>query len=160
MKIYLTTSAGTTEITNLITDVTLSGDYQTAARLLKFGVVSNHNDKNIPAVKCNLGSGIIMTENGENIFNGFIYGREKTTGDSIIDVSCYDKKKSGGLQNNRYTGAGGKTDMPRLRTSTGKYSPNGSDDKQKVHRHKFTGYNTDTLYHGFRKDRQKIRNTV
>lgn len=91
MKIYLTTSAGTTEITNLITDVTLSGDYQTAARLLKFGVVSNHNDKNIPAVKCNLGSGIIMTENGENIFNGFIYGREKTTGDSIIDVSCYDR---------------------------------------------------------------------
>ena len=85
MKIYLTTSAGTTEITNLITDVTLSGDYQTAARLLKFGVVSNHNDKNIPAAKCDLGSGIIMTENGENIFNGFIYGREKTTGDSVID---------------------------------------------------------------------------
>ena len=89
MKIYLTTSAGTTEITNLITDVTLSGDYQTAARLLKFGVVSNHNDKNIPAAKCDLGSGIIMTENGENIFNGFIYGREKINIITLAQQKCY-----------------------------------------------------------------------
>ena len=72
MKIFLTTSEGTKEITNMVTDATLSGDYQTAARTLKFGVVSNYNDKSIPVIKCDLGSGIVMTENGENIFNGFI----------------------------------------------------------------------------------------
>ena len=30
MKIFLTTSEGTKEITNMVTDATLSGDYQTA----------------------------------------------------------------------------------------------------------------------------------
>ncbi len=91
MKIFLTTSEGTKEITNMVTDATLSGDYQTAARTLKFGVVSNYNDKSIPVIKCDLGSGIVMTEKGENIFNGFIYSREKSTDDSIINVTCYDR---------------------------------------------------------------------
>ena len=103
MKIYITNKTGTHNITEYVGTVTLSGDYQLCARQLDFNIVSNALDKNLKVIDCELGSGVMLTENGQVIFNGFIFQRDKSTDDSLIDITCFDRgiylKRNKGVYN-------------------------------------------------------------
>ena len=77
------------DITNLVLDVTWSGDYKSCARKLEFSLLSSPVDKNIPKVDIPLMSIISFYEDSNELFRGFVYEREKSS-DNSISFLCYD----------------------------------------------------------------------
>ena len=77
------------DITNLLINVTWSGDYKSCARKLEFSLISSPMDKNIPKVDIPIMSTIIFYEDNNELFRGFVYEREKTS-DNAMSFLCYD----------------------------------------------------------------------
>ena len=77
------------DITNLLINVTWSGDYKSCARKLEFSLISSPMDKNIPKVDIPLMSMILFYEDNNELFRGFVYEREKSSGNSM-SFMCYD----------------------------------------------------------------------
>lgn len=77
------------DITNLLINVTWSGDYKSCARKLEFSLISSPMDKNIPKVDIPLMSVISFYENNNELFRGFVYEREKSS-DNAMSFLCYD----------------------------------------------------------------------
>lgn len=91
LKVTLTNSKGKFDITELCTTKTISGEYSRCSRTFEFGLISNTSDKNIPVIDCSLGSGVIASENGKELFNGHIFARDRLTGDSEITITAFDR---------------------------------------------------------------------
>ena len=77
------------DVTNLLIDITWSGDYKSCARKLEFSLISSPIDKNIPKVDIPLMSMILFYEDNKELFRGFVYEREKSS-DNSISFLCYD----------------------------------------------------------------------
>ena len=77
------------DITNLLINVTWSGDYKSCARKLEFSLISSPMDKNIPKVDIPLMSVISFYEEDNELFRGFVYEREKSS-DNAMSFLCYD----------------------------------------------------------------------
>lgn len=77
------------DITNLLINVTWSGDYKSCARKLEFSLVSSSYDINIPKVDIPLMSVISFYEDDNELFKGFVYEREKSS-DNSMSFLCYD----------------------------------------------------------------------
>lgn len=77
------------DITNLLINVTWSGDYKSCARKLEFSLISSPMDKNIPVVDIPLMSMISFYEDDKELFRGFVYEREKPS-DNSMSFLCYD----------------------------------------------------------------------
>lgn len=91
MKLYITNSGGTYDVTGLVSSLQWTGDYTLAARSINFTLLSSATDESIPEVDCPLGSAVQMEENGEILFDGFIINRSKDTVESGITIFCYDR---------------------------------------------------------------------
>jgi len=92
LKLLVTTSSGTTaDITQLIPAITWSGDYQQCARTLQFEMLSSPTDNNIPVAACELGSNVIFMQDNTTLFDGYIFARQKATGSSRINITCFDR---------------------------------------------------------------------
>lgn len=91
IKLLITGKNGTTDITQLVPNITLSGDYQQCARTLEFDLVSSPTDSNVPVVACELGDGVALKDDGKDLFVGTIFARQKSTASSTIDITCYDR---------------------------------------------------------------------
>ena len=70
MNITIKNSDGTFDITQLVTTVSISGDYQQCSRTLDFSMVSSPIDNSIPSIRCELGNAVTLTENNEIMFQG------------------------------------------------------------------------------------------
>lgn len=77
------------DITNLLINVTWSGDYKSCARKLEFSLISSASDINIPKVDIPLMSVISFYEDDNELFKGFVYEREKSS-DNSMSFLCYD----------------------------------------------------------------------
>ena len=77
------------DITNLLINVTWSGDYKSCARKLEFSLISSPMDKNIPKIDIPLMSMILFYEDNKELFRGFVYEREKSS-DNSMSFLCYD----------------------------------------------------------------------
>ena len=77
------------DLTNLLINVTWSGDYKSCARKLEFSLISSPMDKNIPKVDIPIMSTIIFYEDNNELFRGFVYEREKSI-DNAMSFLCYD----------------------------------------------------------------------
>ena len=77
------------DITNLLINVTWSGDYKSCARKLEISLISSPMDKNIPKVDIPIMSIISFYEDDNELFRGFVYEREKTS-DNAMSFLCYD----------------------------------------------------------------------
>ena len=87
--IYQKANGEKLDITNLLTDVTWSGDYKSCARKLEFTLINNVMDINIPKIDIPLMSMILFYENSNELFRGFVYEREKSS-DNSMSFLCYD----------------------------------------------------------------------
>ena len=87
--IYQKTNGEKLDITNLLTDITWSGDYKSCARKLEFSLISSATDINIPKVDIPLMSMILFYEDNNELFRGFVYEREKSS-DNSMSFLCYD----------------------------------------------------------------------
>lgn len=91
-KLDITNPEGNTvDATQLIQSVTWSGDYQQCSRTLAFGLLSSPTDTNIPIISCSLGSVVILKDDDKELFVGYIFSREKSASDSVINITCYDR---------------------------------------------------------------------
>ena len=91
MKLLLTNSAGTYDVTQLVPSIKWSGEYRQAARTLQFALLSSTVDPSIPVVDCPLGAQLQLLSGKTVLFDGFIVNRTKTTQSSQIDVTCFDR---------------------------------------------------------------------
>jgi len=91
LKLFITNNAGTVDVTQLVESITWSGDYQQCARTLEFGIISSPTDKNVPTVGCELGNGVVFMQDDRVLFDGYVFERQKDTGSSVINITCYDR---------------------------------------------------------------------
>lgn len=92
IKILITNNSKTLDITELVQTVTWSGDYQQCARTLEFELTaSSFADKNVPVIKCELGSAVTLKQNSTILFEGYIFERQKNTDSNVINITCYDR---------------------------------------------------------------------
>jgi len=90
MQVLLTNSSGLYDITNVITDLTVSGEYRDACREAKFGFIKSITDLNTWTVSINLGNEVAILQDGVEIFRGIVFTRDKSNDKSYIDITCYD----------------------------------------------------------------------
>ncbi|MDF2844794.1 MAG: hypothetical protein K0R00_3220 [Herbinix sp.] len=91
IKLLITNSKGTFDITQLIDTITWSGHYLQCARTLDFGLISTYTDKSIPTIDCELGNAVTFLQDERVLFTGYVFERQKDTGSSTIDINCYDR---------------------------------------------------------------------
>ena len=77
------------DITNLLINVTWSGDYKSCARKLEFSLIQSATDINIPKIDIPLMNMILFYEDDKELFRGFVYEREKSS-DNSMSFLCYD----------------------------------------------------------------------
>lgn len=91
LRLLLTSSAGTKDISQLAPAITWSGDYTQCARTLDFGLLSSPTDPHIPVIDCSLGTGVTLALDDVELFSGFIVSRTKSTESSVIDITAFDR---------------------------------------------------------------------
>lgn len=79
-----------TDITNLITSITWSGDYKSASRKLEFNLLSTcYTVNNVPVIPIEEGYMVVFYENNKELFRGFIYSVSRQSNQDISFVA-YD----------------------------------------------------------------------
>ena len=91
IKLLIIGANGTFDITKMVPSITWSGDYQQCVRTLSFDLVSSYTDQNVPVVPADLGNAVKFYQDGRILFSGFVFSREKSTGDSVVTLKCYDR---------------------------------------------------------------------
>ena len=84
----INTSKTKYDITELLTGVTWSGDYQQSARKLEFSIVVGGLDKNIPKPDIQTGSTVIFYEKDVELFRGMVFSRSMQ--DNKVSFLAYD----------------------------------------------------------------------
>lgn len=98
MRLYLTQSGGTREVTGLLTKTGWSGDNASIARKVTFSIVhSEGRDWPVPG----LGDVVTLEEDGKTLFSGYAVQRTLDSESSTMDCVCYDRGLY--LKNNDWT---------------------------------------------------------
>lgn len=79
------------DVINLVPTVTWSGDYLQCSRTLEFGAATSPADQRIPVINCPLGAAVQLLHDNTLLFDGFVFGRDKATNSSVMDVTCFDR---------------------------------------------------------------------
>lgn len=79
------------DATELVPTVNLSGEHTQCARTLALGMLSSPTDKSIPVIPCPLGAPVQFYDGNTLLLDGFVFGRDKATNSSVIDITCYDR---------------------------------------------------------------------
>lgn len=79
------------DISQFYTSCTWSGSKEEAARKLEFGVIVSGTDKNLPKLWIPPESEVLLiTDDGDLLFKGFVVSREKSVQGNAMSVSCID----------------------------------------------------------------------
>lgn len=79
------------DITQLVTSIVWSGDYQQAARKLEVSVAASPTDPSLPAVNVATGSMLVLLgDSGNELFRGYVFSREKSSTSSELKLTAYD----------------------------------------------------------------------
>lgn len=91
MRAFHITAAGEKkEITELITSLTISGEYRSCSRRCSFGIVHAAADARMQFVTINLGDMIKIIDGDKVLFYGIVWTKNKTTEENVIDFTCQD----------------------------------------------------------------------
>ena len=93
--IVTSASGGTTDISNVIGGIEVSGAIKESTRTLTFKALRADVDTSFPAYNLNLGDKIVVrdlsTGVNEQFFEGVVWSKATKDNDVAIDVTCYDK---------------------------------------------------------------------
>lgn len=79
------------DITQLVTQVVWSGDYQQAARTLTLSITVSPTDANLPTVKIAMGNMVkLFDDDGSELFRGYAFSRDKSNANSEMPITAYD----------------------------------------------------------------------
>ena len=73
----------------LVTELTWSGDILQCARALEYQLAQSERGQ-IPQASCDIGTKTILLLDGQTLFEGHIFSREKTTDSAKLNLSCWD----------------------------------------------------------------------
>ncbi len=92
MKVkYMSSGGETKDITSLCSSIRWSGDMHQAARKLELQIISPAFDGSIPRVEAKPGEKIILLDDdGQEIFQGYVFTREKSLSQQSLNIQCYD----------------------------------------------------------------------
>ena len=77
------------DISQFYNEATWGGDKGQAARQLDFGVVVSGTDKNLPKITVPMnGKAQLINDEGNTIFDGFVFSKEKSIDNNIMSVTC------------------------------------------------------------------------
>lgn len=80
------------DISQFYNEATWGGDKGQAARQLDFGVVVSGTDKNLPKITVPMNGKVqLINDEGNTIFDGFVFSKEKSIDNNIMSVTCLDK---------------------------------------------------------------------
>lgn len=80
------------DISKFYDSINWSGDKGQAARQLDFGVVVSGTDKNLPKISIPTGSSVqVINDDGITIFDGLVFGRDKSIDSNFMRITCLDK---------------------------------------------------------------------
>lgn len=91
LKLLVTHENKLYDLSQMIASVEWSGEYRQCTRILEVNLVSTPDDANLPKVTCELGDAVTFSLDGKELFQGYIFSRQKGTGDSAISIRCYDR---------------------------------------------------------------------
>lgn len=81
---------GTEDITDIVGQITWAGEYNNCARTLEFNIVSSETDRYLSKYKCEIMDDISFYPDKDLKFKGKVWEREKATGESSFNVTCFD----------------------------------------------------------------------
>lgn len=81
---------GGKDITEIVTSSRWSGDDKQASRMFEFGIAVSLNDYYLPKVTIKMGDMVVVEKDDEEIFQGYVFSKEKSINGSEMTVSCYD----------------------------------------------------------------------
>ena len=90
MRVFHITKEGKTEITEIITSLTISGEYRSCARSCQFGIVHAAADQRTWLVTINLGDIIKVIDKDKVLFYGPVWTKSKATESTELDFTCMD----------------------------------------------------------------------
>lgn len=90
IKLVLANSKGSTNITELATNIVWSGEYTQAARTLDFNITVSPYDTNLPKISIDLGDMVIFYVDNKEVFRGYIFTKEKSYSGNISSFTAYD----------------------------------------------------------------------
>ncbi|MCI1958589.1 MAG: hypothetical protein LKJ25_03075 [Clostridia bacterium] len=80
------------DITQIVGQITWSGDYSDCSRCLEFTYIVNSDIKSLTDIKAELGANVIFyDDDGNRLFDGFIFSRDKSSESSEVTASCFDR---------------------------------------------------------------------
>lgn len=79
------------DITQLIGNVTWSGDIQEASRSLEFDMIVSPYDKNIPKVDVKCGDVVKFYEDNKELFRGYVLFRSRSYNSTKMSFECLDR---------------------------------------------------------------------
>lgn len=82
MELYLINNKGSTNITNIATEVTLTGEYRSCCRELEFGITDN--------VNISLGDTIRLVESNRTMFYGIVWSKNRDSDNKVINFNAKD----------------------------------------------------------------------
>jgi hypothetical protein len=91
ISLAVSTADSASDITQLLTSVNWSGDIAQCGRTLSFSVAASPVDKNIPEIDLPLGAGVSFWADGQALFEGHVFTRQKLTGSSTMEITCFDR---------------------------------------------------------------------
>jgi hypothetical protein len=91
MKVILVNTEGYKDITQLVTSITWSGDYQQAARKLDITVAVSPHDVYLPKVFIGPGQMLkLQTNDGTELIKSFVFSRQKSYQGTDMQITAYD----------------------------------------------------------------------
>lgn len=100
MELWLLNKNKKINLTNIVTDVSTTGNYANCCRTCSFGLPMSQSDKRTHIIDIKLGDTVQLIHNNINIFTGIIWNIPKQTNSSVLNILCknygiYLKKNSG-----------------------------------------------------------------
>lgn len=78
------------EVTELMTSTNWSGDQNQAARKVDIGIAASPTDYYLPKIVINMGDLIVVKEDGKEIFQGYVFFRDKSISGDEMNITAYD----------------------------------------------------------------------
>ncbi|MPM11554.1 hypothetical protein SDC9_57900 [bioreactor metagenome] len=91
LKLTVTGSSGTRDVTQLVQSFTWSGAYNQCGRTLDLGFAVSSVDKRLPAVSAELGSALRFYRSGDLLFDGYLLTRQRENGGNVLSPTGYDR---------------------------------------------------------------------
>ena len=91
MRLYLNDGKANYNISQLVENVSMSGEYTQCCRSIEFNMIKTNKDWNVPYVPTKLGDVVTLTYNNEYIMEGYIWARENDAEGTTLGITCKDR---------------------------------------------------------------------